>query len=130
MEVGRLARQRRRREAYGVLLGFVFRPSLSSRIMVWIVSLLMSLSAPRDPSDLVVTIEAEDKHAFRDRLSQITAPTLVVAGADDPGHTEQLFRETAAGIPDARLILHPGMGHPASGKQFERDVLAFLREDR
>jgi hypothetical protein len=40
-----------------------------------------------------------------------------------------LFRETAAGIPNARLILYKGMGHPASGKQFSRDVLAFLNED-
>jgi hypothetical protein len=35
----------------------------------------------------------------------------------------------SAGIPNARLILYPGMGHPASGKQFERDVLAFLRAE-
>jgi hypothetical protein len=40
------------------------------------------------------------------------------------------LEETAAGIPDARLILYPGMGHPASGKQFKQDVLAFLREGR
>jgi hypothetical protein len=39
-----------------------------------------------------------------------------------------LFRETAAGIPNARLVLYKGMGHPASGKQFGRDVLAFLLE--
>jgi hypothetical protein len=40
-----------------------------------------------------------------------------------------LFRETAEGIPNARLIVYPGMGHPASGKQFGRDVLAFLEGD-
>jgi hypothetical protein len=34
------------------------------------------------------------------------------------------------GIPNARLILYPGMGHPAAGKPFERDALAFLREER
>jgi hypothetical protein len=31
-------------------------------------------------------------------------------------------------MPNARLILYPGMGHPAMGKQFARDVLSFLRE--
>ena len=29
---------------------------------------------------------------------------------------------------NARLCLYPNLGHPAAGKPFERDVLAFLRE--
>ena len=62
------------------------------------------------------------------RLAQIMAPTLVVAGDKDPFYTEALFRETAEGIPNARLILYKGMGHPAAGKQFSRDVLKFLKE--
>jgi len=127
METGRLARQRKWREAYTVMLGPMFLPMPAGKIMLWLASRVMSLSAPQDPSDLVVTVEAEDKHEFKDRLHEITAPTLVVAGAEDPFYTEQLFRETAEGIPNARLILYPHMGHAASGKQFERDVLAFLR---
>ena len=75
-----------------------------------------------------MTIEAEDEHDFKDRLGEISAPTLVVAGDRDPFYTQTLFRETAEGIPNGRLIFHPGMGHPASGKQFGRDVLAFLKE--
>jgi hypothetical protein len=50
----------------------------------------------------------------------------VIAGDRDAFYSERLFRETAEGIPHSRLILYPGMGHPASGKQFQRDVLAFL----
>ena len=130
MRVGHLAQQRRWVKAYAVMLGSVLPHhgvmKHLSRPIVWLGSLL--LGAPKDPSDLVVTIEAEDKHDFRDRLAQITAPTLVVAGDQDPFYTETLFRETAEGIPKARLILYPGMGHPASGKQFGRDVLTFLRE--
>ena len=95
--------------------------------VVWLGSLLFgTFGAPEDPNDLVVTIEVEDKHDFKDRLAQITAPTLVVAGDKDPFYTETLFRETASGLPNARLILYKGMGHPASGKQFGSDVLAFL----
>ncbi len=56
------------------------------------------------------------------------APTLVVAGDKDPFYTEALFRETAEGIPHARLILYKGMGHPAAGKQFEQDVLNSLKK--
>jgi hypothetical protein len=53
----------------------------------------------------------------------------VVAGERDSFYTPDLFRETAAGIPGGELLLYPGMGHPARGRRFERDVLAFLRED-
>jgi pimeloyl-ACP methyl ester carboxylesterase len=134
MNVGHLAQQCQWVKAATVMLGAVFSPKgvmkYLSKPIAWLGSFLLGwLGAPKDPSDLVVTIEAEDKHDFKDRLAQITAPTLVVAGDRDPFYTETLFRETADGIPNARLILYTGMGHPASGKQFGRDVLTFLKED-
>lgn len=89
----------------------------------------MSFTAQNDPSDLVVTVEAEDNHDFKDRLAEITAPTLVTGGDQDPFYSETLFRETAKGIPNARLILYAGKGHAPAGKQFRRDVLSFLMED-
>lgn len=134
MNIGHLAQQRQWVKAYAVIFGSVLpnkgAMKYLSKPIVWLGSLLVGLlGAPKDPSDLVVTIEAEDKHNFKDRLAQITAPALVVAGDKDPFYTETLFRETAEGIPNARLILYKGMGHPASGKQFSRDVLTFLKED-
>jgi pimeloyl-ACP methyl ester carboxylesterase len=128
MRVGHLARQRKWREANAVLLGFMMSPSRFSKITAALGALLMSSTAPDDPSDLVVTVEAEDKHDFKDRLAEIAAPTLVIAGAQDPFYTETLLRETAEGIPNARLILYAGKGHAAAGKQFGRDVLGFLTE--
>jgi len=53
----------------------------------WLASLLLSLAPPKDPSDLVITIEAEDQFNFRDRLAEIIAPTLVAAGERDPFYT-------------------------------------------
>ncbi|WP_200940496.1 alpha/beta fold hydrolase [Cellulomonas sp. Leaf334] len=48
---------------------------------------------------------------WRDRLSDLAAPTLVVHGADDPlfplAHGEALARE----IPDAELVVFPDAGH-------------------
>jgi len=39
------------------------------------------------------------------------------------------IRETAVGIPNAKLILYEGVGHDAMMKrQFSEDVLAFLTE--
>jgi len=125
----RLASQRRWREAWSTLLGFALPPGPLARPQAWLASLLLSLAAPKDPSDLVITVEAEDRFNFAARLAEISAPTLLVAGDRDPFYSEALFRETAAGVPNARLILYPGMGHPASGTQFARDVLAFLREE-
>ncbi len=81
---------------------------------------------PKDASDLVVTVDAEDVFCFKNNLAEIKAPTLVAAGIDDPFYTEELFRETAAGIPGAKLALYPRMGHPALGKQFQKDVREFL----
>ncbi len=128
MDVARLAGQGNWRGAWARLLSVMVPRNPLGRALVRPSALLMSLGAPKDPSDLVITVEAEDKHAFRDRLGEITAPTLVIAGATDPFYTPELFRETAEGIPDARLVLFEGMGHPASGHRFRREVLAFLVE--
>ena len=134
--IGELARQRRWRDVYTTMLGLVLPPAGITRgvgrLAAWIgaytLALILSM-VPKDPSDLVITIEAEDRHHFQDRLSEIAAPTLVVAGDKDPFYSETLFRETAQGIPHATLILYEGMGHPASGKQFHQDVLAFLKRE-
>lgn len=89
---------------------------------------LMSRRPPRDASDMVVTVQAEDKHAFRGRLHEIRMPTLVAGGTEDPFYCAELFRETAAGIPGSRLALYEGKGHVQLGKQLERDMLEFLAE--
>lgn len=124
--VGYLAGQRKWREASAVLLGFMMPPGRFGRLTAALGSFLMSLTAPDDPSDLIVTVEAEDQHDFRHRLVEIRAPTLVITGDQDPFYTETLLRETAAGIPNARLILYAGQGHAPSGKRFGQDVLTFL----
>ncbi len=89
---------------------------------------LMSRRPPKDASDLVVTVHAEDRHAFKDRLHEIHVPTLVAGGTEDFFYSADLFRETAAGIPGARLALYEGKGHASLGKDFQRAVLAFLTE--
>ena len=125
MRMGLLARQRDWVAVARESLQFVVPPDRwFTGAGIRIGSLALSLTAPKDPSDLIATVEAEDKHDFLDHLNEIRAPTLVVAGLDDPFYSEELFRITAEGIPDARLILYPGMGHPASGKQFAHDVLS------
>lgn len=131
LETACLAQEGRWREASALMIGAVLPPRGAARALatplVAIGPCLMARSAPQDANDLVVTVEAEDRHDFKDRLGEIAAPTLVVAGAADPFYTPELFRATAAGIPRGELILYEGMGHPAAGRRFRRDVLAFLR---
>lgn len=47
----------------------------------------------------------------RAMLARVTAPTLVIHGADDPLVPVEGGRDTAAHIPGARLLTIPGMGH-------------------
>jgi pimeloyl-ACP methyl ester carboxylesterase len=133
LDVARLAQMGRWRQAFSALIRTVFpQRGLGmwlAQPLVGFSASLLSLKPPRDPGDLAVTVEAEDKHAFKDRLHEIAAPTMVAGGADDFFYSPTLFRETAAGIPDARLCLYENVGHPARGPQFRSDVLAFLREN-
>lgn len=120
------ARARKWRQANAILTRFVMRRRWYGGALSAVVGCLRPLGAPDDPSDLVATIEAEDAFDLHDRLAEITAPTLVIAGAADPFYTEELFRETARGVPGAKLVLYPGMGHPAQGKLFGRELRQFL----
>jgi len=135
MEVGKLANQKKWRAAYTTLMEISVPPHGVKRYLFKPFIMIISLfgkkffGKPEDPSDLVVTIEAEDKHNFKNRLSEITVPTLVIAGDKDPFYSKKLFYETAEGILNSQLILYIGMGHPASGKQFSKDLRAFLNSD-
>lgn len=66
---------------------------------------------PVDPTDLLITIAAEDVFDAAPQLARITAPTLLVGGARDRFYSPELFRETARRIPSARLRLYPDKGH-------------------
>ena len=73
-----------------------------------------------EPSPRTISPESADKNhhaaeggegSWRSKLADITAPTLVLHGTDDPMflpiHGEALARE----IPNARLVLLPQTGH-------------------
>ena len=68
-------------------------------------------------------------HDVAERLGEITAPTLVIHGDSDPLVPLENGRLLAAGIPGARLIVYPGIGHIPEVECFERfnaDLIAFL----
>lgn len=123
--VAGLTRQGQLRSAAALMSGAVFS-GISAKIfrpLFWLMGNTMFASSS-GPSDGIIEIEAEDKHAFRDRLAEIQAPTLVIGGENDFFYP---LRETAEGIPGARLVLYEGVGHTAVMKsRFGADVLEFL----
>lgn len=135
LRLAEMARAGNWREANAVSMRFLFsRDGKLNPLLRPVIGLGAGLAAafgaPKDASAFVATVEAEDRMAFQRRLGEIRAPALVAAGEQDPFYTPELFRETAAGIPGARLALYPGVGHPAAGEAFRRDVRAFLGEGR
>ena len=50
-------------------------------------------------------------------LGRITAPTLVIAGADDPATPPELAEQIVEAIPDARLAVVPDAAHLANVEQ-------------
>jgi pimeloyl-ACP methyl ester carboxylesterase len=81
---------------------------------------------PFDEAEVRAAIEREVTSGIRDaraqsrqtgapwhggRLVDLTAPTLVLHGEQDPVLRPSAARATAAAIPDARLVLLPGVGH-------------------
>ncbi|MFN0090773.1 MAG: alpha/beta fold hydrolase [Acidimicrobiales bacterium] len=65
-----------------------------------------------DPSELLATLEAEDRFDLCDRLGQITAPALVVGGSRDGFYGQAGFEQTAAGLPRAELRSSPARATP------------------
>lgn len=78
--------------------------------------------------DMCATIEAEDAYDLTDRLSGIRVPALVVGGDRDAAYGAALFRETAEGLPNAKLLLYSRTGHVGvqAHRRFVPDVLRFL----
>lgn len=105
----------------GLLNGF---PLFMAKIMT---RLLVSAMFPGGKiSDGIIEIEAEDKHNFRERLTEIKRPTLVIGGEKDFFYGP--LEDTAKKIPNSRLILYPNTGHGAiMKKEFAADILSFLK---
>jgi pimeloyl-ACP methyl ester carboxylesterase len=83
----------------------------------------------------VLDRELEVENAFRfvpERYAEVSAPALVLAGADSPASARDDAQAVAAGLPDARLILLEGQRHGCLHRApdlFVDTVLDFLWPD-
>jgi pimeloyl-ACP methyl ester carboxylesterase len=66
---------------------------------------------PDDPTDMLVTMDAEDVFDVEADLPRISAPTLVIGGGKDPFYPRELFEGTAAGVQDGRVHIFEDWGH-------------------
>lgn len=69
------------------------------------------------------------EHNTKDRMGNITTPTLVLAGKEDILVPVRMSEELAAGIPGAELVVLEGAGHGAlseAADKFNLAVLEFL----
>ncbi|WP_297733295.1 3-oxoadipate enol-lactonase [Nocardioides sp.] len=63
---------------------------------------------------------------LRDDLARITAPTLAIAGADDPATPPEHLRTIAEDVADGRLLVVPGAAHLANVEQPEVVTAAII----
>jgi len=123
-----LARQGRPRRAYAALGPALAATAAGGRAFAALMWLVGASQRVEDPSDMLVTVAAEDTFDACPQLHRITAPTLLVAGGRDQYYSPELFRQTAERIPHGRLRLYPDKGHAGvlTHKPAIREIVAFL----
>jgi len=101
----------------------------------WVTRLMMKLfdrlllGKPRSGLDFAIVLDSDIDLDVADKLPRISAPTLVIGGANDPFYGADMIRETAKLIPNAELCLIEGGGHAVvktQTKVFEDRLLKFL----
>jgi pimeloyl-ACP methyl ester carboxylesterase len=96
------------------------RPTLPRR--------MVGSMAPDDPTDLLVTLDAEDAFDVGEQLHRISAPTLVIGGGKDAFYPRELFEQTAAGVHNGTAHIYPDWGHlrTSSSSTIRNISLGFL----
>lgn len=113
------------------LIGRWFTPSFIANnkgVVAWVRRLLMT-SPAQGYAECCGVIEHMDLTGV---LGRIAAPTLVIAGADDPATPPEHARQIAAGIHQARVAIVPDAAHLANVEQPElvgRLLREFLDEE-
>lgn len=89
---------------------------------------LSQARSPRDPRTTQRHLAA-GRAVKLPALGGITAPTLVVSGADDPLFDPRAGRDLADAIPGAEFVLYPGMGHNLPEELWD-DIIARMPAGR
>jgi pimeloyl-ACP methyl ester carboxylesterase len=95
--------------------------------LAWVVARQVIPTA-QAAADLAATIEAEDGFDLAACERPIEARTLIIGGGKDRFYGTDLFRETAALIPQSQLQVFPRRGHVSvtSDRRAQAMIAAFL----
>jgi len=126
-ELAQLTKEGDHRRAWSQLMEAAAPRALRypARALAWTAGPSM---AAEDPSDMLITIAAEDQFDAEPHLERVSAPTLVVGGGADPFYSSDLFRRTAAGVQDGRAVIFPNKGHgyASASRTASNIILGFL----
>ena len=97
----------------------------------WLIPIMGKLTKPKSYNRFFIQAYACRTHRASDRLSAITAPTLVIGGAKDQTLGVDASRAIAAAIPNATLKIYAEWGHGLyeEAKDFNQIVLNFLCDE-
>lgn len=109
-ELARLARAGDPAAGFAQLVSAMMPPAMQGPLRP-LARIMGRSMVPDDPSDMLVTLDAEDVFDVGDQLHRISAPTLVIGGAKDVFYTRELFEQTAARVQDGRAHIFPDWGH-------------------
>ncbi|MFX0030621.1 MAG: alpha/beta fold hydrolase [Candidatus Hermodarchaeota archaeon] len=130
-QVAEYFKQKKYGRAFAVLLDLIWTSGIKRSIAKFFTRTFgkFVMGKIEYPNDLLTEIRGDIAMDFKERLKEIQAPTLILSGESDIEYTADLVRETAEGIPNARLILYKGYGHNLmmrNRKQVQKDILEFL----
>jgi pimeloyl-ACP methyl ester carboxylesterase len=102
--------------------------AVATQVSAGLAWLLDPLLRPADPSDMLAFIRAENAFDLGDRLSDIVAPTLVIAGGRDRVYLSHVVRDTATHVRNGQLTIYPRAGHSGTiaHRGLARDAIRFL----
>ncbi|MGK5681686.1 bifunctional 3-oxoadipate enol-lactonase/4-carboxymuconolactone decarboxylase PcaDC [Actinoplanes sp. URMC 104] len=103
-----------------------FAPGFAQRSPGVAAALLDALRAT-DPESYALVCEALAAFDVRDRLGEITAPVLAIAGADDQPTPPDNLAAIASGVRNGRLVVLEGAAHLAPAERPD-EVAALLDE--
>ena len=138
VEIERKAAEYFQKEKYGksmaAIMEMVYPSGLKGVFIRFFVRLLgnMMIRKLKYPNDFLVEVRADREMDFKNRLSEIKAPTLILSGELDVSYIADDVRTTAEGIPNSELILYKSYGHNlamSNRKQVLKDALEFLKKN-
>jgi 3-oxoadipate enol-lactonase len=114
----RLVRQQGMAAVADAVIGRWFTPAFGARrpdVVAWIRSLLLATQ----PEGYAGACEALASMDLREDLPRIGAPTLLIAGAEDPATPPELSYEIARRVTSAQVVVIPAASHLAAVEQPE-----------